>query len=83
MITAYVLQSVENQKRYVGITNNLNRRLKEHGSKESTVYKILGDFEVIYIEKCRDYKLARIREKYLKSGKGREWLNSNTIRDQP
>jgi len=83
MITIYVLQSIESQKRYVGITNNLNRRLKEHRSKNATIYRILRDFEVIYTEQCMDYKSARLREKYLKSGKGRDWLNNNPGRDLP
>ncbi len=83
MITVYVLQSIKNQKRCVGITNNLNRRLKEHRIKGTTVSKILGDFEVIYTENNVDYKSARLREKYLKTGKGREWLNSNFRQDLP
>ena len=31
MIKVYVLRSMENRRRYVGLTDNLPRRLIEHG----------------------------------------------------
>ncbi|MCF7853554.1 MAG: GIY-YIG nuclease family protein [Candidatus Pacebacteria bacterium] len=36
MITVYVLQDTDTGERYVGITNNLPRRLREHRRKQST-----------------------------------------------
>ncbi|RMF08793.1 MAG: GIY-YIG nuclease family protein [Candidatus Neomarinimicrobiota bacterium] len=75
MITVYVLQSKNKPKRYVGITNNLSRRLKEHRSPRSTVTKLLGDFELLMTESFPDYSSARKREKFLKSGNGRTFLN--------
>ena len=76
-ITVYILLSKENVTRYIGITNNISRRLKEHRSTGSTVERLLGKFDVIYKEECYDYKSARKREKFLKSGKGREWMNKH------
>jgi len=73
MITVYVLQG--KLKRYIGITNNLERRLAEHRAEKSTVSQIIGDFFLLHTEDFSDYGSARSREKFLKSGKGREFLN--------
>jgi len=35
----------------------------------------LGDFFVLHTETFSDYKSAREREKFLKSGQGRKWLD--------
>ncbi len=71
MITVYVLQGVT--RRYVGITNDLERRLKEHASSSHSG-KLIGSFKILHVEQFPDYATARIREKFLKSGRGREWL---------
>ena len=74
MVTVYVLKG-ESGKRYVGITNNLERRLKEHRSRHSKAGQLIGKFTVIHTESFADHKAARLREKFLKSGKGRKWLD--------
>jgi hypothetical protein len=43
MIYVYVLQGLQG-KRYVGITNNLERRLKEHGSGNTKGGRLLVIF---------------------------------------
>jgi predicted GIY-YIG superfamily endonuclease len=75
MITLYVLKG-NNGKRYVGITNDLARRLKEHRSLRSKGSQVLGEFNVFHTETFEDYPSARIREKFLKSGQGRKWFDS-------
>ena len=78
MVYLYVIQSGVNNKRYVGITNNLNRRLLEHKNKTTKGGQILkGDFILLHSETFEDYVHARNREKFLKSGKGRAWLKMN------
>ena len=72
LITVYVLKG---KKRYVGITNNLERRIAEHKRESSKGSQIIGDFKLIYRKKFPDYKAARQYEKYLKSGVGRAWLD--------
>ena len=74
MITLYVLKG-EAGKRYIGITNDLFRRLREHRYKKTKGSQVLGEFFLLHTEKFSDHKSARIREKFLKSGKGREWLD--------
>ncbi|MFQ6605907.1 MAG: GIY-YIG nuclease family protein [Fidelibacterota bacterium] len=83
MVLVYVLQSKSKSRRYVGITNDLNRRLQEHRSEKSTVHRLLGDFDLLLTEEYPDHKSARTREKFLKSGKGREYLNKFIGRDTP
>jgi putative endonuclease len=71
-VTVYVLEGVK--KRYVGITANLERRLAEHRSVSHSG-RLIGEFRVLHTEVFPDYVSARQRERFLKSGKGREWLN--------
>ncbi|MBA4138493.1 MAG: endonuclease [Opitutus sp.] len=72
MITVYVLRGRE--KRYVGITSDLARRLAEH-KRSSHSGRLIGDFDLLHTEEHPDYVSARKREKFLKSGAGRAWLD--------
>jgi putative endonuclease len=74
MVTVYVLQG--ETKRYVGITNNLSRRLAEHRSGHTKSAQVIGPFKLLHTEEFPDHISARKREKFLKSGQGREFLNS-------
>ncbi len=73
MVTVYVLKGT---KRYVGITSNLERRMKEHKRKASKGSQVIGDFKLIYSKDFADYETARKHEKFLKSGVGRAWLDN-------
>lgn len=59
----------------MGITDNVNRRLMEHNSGKNNSTSFYKPFNLIYSEKCNDYKEARKREKFLKSGQGRKFLD--------
>ncbi len=74
LITVYVLKG-ETGKRYVGITNNLARRLQEHRSGKTKASQLLDEFIILHEEAFPDYNSARGREKFLKSGQGRKWLD--------
>ena len=67
MITVYVLQGA--RKRYVGITNNLARRIREHNSGRTKGAQVIGNFKLLHTEECLDYNS-------FKTGQGREYLNS-------
>ncbi len=82
MITLYVLKG-KNGKRYVGITNDLDRRIREHRSNKTKGSQVIGEFVVLHTEKYADHKSARKREKFLKSGQGRKWLNEFESQSEP
>ncbi|MBD3750399.1 MAG: GIY-YIG nuclease family protein [Sphingobacteriales bacterium] len=71
----YVLSSEIRKIRYVGLTSDLNRRLDEHNSGLSKFTKAYKPWKLVYKEKFETRLEARNREKYLKSGVGREFLN--------
>ena len=75
MVTVYVLKSRGQAKRYVGITGNLARRLAEHASGSTRAGQLLGEFLVLHTEDLPDHATARMRERFLKSGQGRKWLD--------
>lgn len=76
MIFVYVIKSQKNKFRYVGITNNLERRLLDHNSGKNNSTSFYKPFDLIYKETHKDYKKARDRERFLKSGQGRKFLDT-------
>jgi len=61
---------------YTWLTNNLERRFNEHNIGKEKTTKPYYPFILIYSEKFETRIEARIREKYLKSGCGKEFLKS-------
>lgn len=63
----YILSNKNRTTFYIGMTNDLERRMREHKSGEGSVftgkYRL---FELIYFEICVDIKTAIRREKQLK-----------------
>src|SRR4029077_14086032 len=77
---AYVMRSRKDDGIYVGMSSSVERRVKEHnaGYNRSTRSRI--PFELIYVERCGSRLEARKREKYLKSGTGREYLGIGRLK---
>ena len=75
----YVLRSLKDSKKYIGYTENLDRRLHEHesGMVKSTRYR--RPIELIYKESFKDKTDALKKEKFFKSGKGREFLKGKLL----
>ncbi len=65
--TVYIIKSINKNYSYVWMTNNLERRLKEHNSNKSKSTKSYSPFELIYSEKLINSVEARKREIFLKS----------------
>ncbi|MFH0828486.1 MAG: GIY-YIG nuclease family protein [Candidatus Omnitrophota bacterium] len=75
MFYVYVLKSLKNGKRYTGFTRqSLNERLKEHNSGTNRYTRNNRPFEILHYEYFDSEILARKREKFLKSGRGRVLL---------
>lgn len=81
MYLVYVIRSEKDDKNYTGITDNLERRIGQHnrGSVATPSTKSRGPFRLVYYEKVENRREARKREKYLKSGIGREFLKKLII----
>lgn len=76
MYTVYVLKSNKNGKRYVGYTSKtVEVRLKEHNGGSNKFTSKNGPFVLIYTENYTVKTEAIKREKFLKSGQGRSFLN--------
>ena len=68
----YILKSIDFDKTYVGFTNDLERRLKQHNSGKSIYTKKYKPWKIIFTEEVSDRVTAREREKYYKSAAGRK-----------
>jgi putative endonuclease len=75
MILVYVLQSEKDGRLYKGMTNDIKRRILEHNSGKHRSTKPYRPWKLIYSEEYETRAEARKREKYLKSGAGREYLH--------
>jgi len=74
MYYLYILKSVNSPKSYVGITDNLERRLEQHNQGNSFYTKRYAPWLIIHNEKYKNRDEARKREKYLKTAVGRKFL---------
>ncbi|MGB3922147.1 MAG: GIY-YIG nuclease family protein [Minisyncoccia bacterium] len=73
MYVVYVLRDNKG-KLYKGLTNNLARRLNEHGGGKTLTTSKMSGIRLVYTEKHDTFEVARKRELYLKSAAGRRYL---------
>jgi putative endonuclease len=76
MFFVYVLNSLNRNYIYVGMTSDLERRVSDHNSGYNKTTKPYMPFDIVLVEEYSTRILARQREKYLKSGIGKEYLKS-------
>ncbi len=76
MYTVYAIKSINKHYIYVGMTNDIIRRYNEHNTGREKTTRPYAPFVLLYTEQCSDRLKARVREKYLKSGVGKEFLKS-------
>lgn len=74
MVFLYILKSRLYPKTYIGITGDVQERLKEHNSGHSNFTSRYIPREVIHTEEFGSKQEARVREKYYKSAAGRRKL---------
>uniref|UniRef100_A0A831YYU9 GIY-YIG nuclease family protein n=1 Tax=candidate division WWE3 bacterium TaxID=2053526 RepID=A0A831YYU9_UNCKA len=75
MYFVYVLKSLQFKTRYVGSTEDLNKRLKEHNSGKVRYTKGRKPWELIWKEAYKTKTEAIKRERFLKTGQGRKFLD--------
>ncbi|MEQ8628851.1 GIY-YIG nuclease family protein [Ekhidna sp.] len=76
MFYVYAIKSESRNYIYVGLTNNLERRLSEHNGGKNKTTRPYRPFVLIHSEKFNTRIDAREKEKYLKSGIGKDFLKS-------
>lgn len=81
--SVYIMTNVNNNVLYIGVTNNLERRVWEHKNGEGGVftskYKCV---KLVYYEDFRTIDAAIKREKNLKDWK-REWKDNLIYKSNP
>ena len=65
---------------YTGCCGDLRKRFKEHNHNRVVSTKGRGPFKLIYYEACINQQDAYQREKYLKSGPGKRYINNRLKR---
>ena len=81
---SYILKSQSTGKFYKGHTNDLSRRIAEHNSSDKDLKKYThkdpGPWTLVYSEEFNTRSEAMDREKFYKSGKGREYIKEQLSR---
>lgn len=79
MYYVYILRSLKDQTKYIGITKNLKNRLLEHNNLETKSNKSKAPFSIIFYCVFKDKYKAYGFEKYLKSSSGHAFTNKHLI----
>ena len=79
MYFVYAIKSIRYNRIYVGLTGNLDTRLKQHNSGMTKSTKFFRPWTLFYSEQLESRADARKREKQLKSGYGKEFLRKLLI----
>lgn len=74
MYYVYVIESLRDKKLYIGHTNDLIRRIREHNRGLVSATQRRRPFKLLYYEASNILKDAVKREKSLKTGFGRAYL---------
>ncbi|MFM8249955.1 MAG: GIY-YIG nuclease family protein [Planctomycetota bacterium] len=84
MYFVYVLQNQESGLRYVGQTDDLQRRIARHNQPDPAGVRFTGKhpgiWVLVYSESYATRAEAMLRERWLKSGTGRQWLRDHLLK---
>jgi len=72
----YVLQSLKDKQFYVGYTNDLKSRIKEHNTGRVISTRGRRPLKLVYYEACLNQQDATRREKYLKTAWGKRYIKN-------
>ena len=80
MYYVYVIKSLSSDKIYIGQTLDLEKRLKQNNNPCNSFSKYTkqnkGPWKLVYKEKVETRVSALRREKFLKSGRGRQFIHT-------
>ena len=74
MFYIYLLESVKNKNLYIGYTEDLRKRFKEHNQGLNFSTKSYRPWQLIHYEAYLNEQDAKRREKYLKTSQGSRLL---------
>lgn len=78
MFSVYILRSIKNGKRYVGYTaKTAEERLQDHLHGSNKWTRANGPFVIVHTEVFEEKSEAIRREQFLKTGRGRQWLDEH------
>ena len=83
MYYVYILISEKDNKLYIGLTDNLERRINEHNSGYNFSTKSRKPFKLVFYEALLTIEEAVEREKFYKSGRGHEVLYKILFKSLP
>lgn len=70
----YVLFSLKDKEFYIGYTQDLRKRIKEHNAKTNFSTKSRLPLILVYAEACLNKEDAKRREDYFKTTQGRRFF---------
>jgi putative endonuclease len=79
MFFVYALKSLSRNYIYVGLTDDIERRVCQHNAGKERTTRPYRPFKLIYSESFPTRPEARKKEKYLKSGVGKEFLKKLSV----
>lgn len=79
MFYVYILQSKKDDSRYIGVTNDLRRRISEHNSGNAKYSNSKKPFVLLWYSAFTDKQIAYEFEKYLKSSSGYAFTKKHLI----
>lgn len=72
----YVLRSINFDRNYVGFTGNVGKRLKQHNAGKTKSTKPYLPWKLVFVEEFEFKEDALAKEKFLKTGRGREYIKN-------
>ena len=75
----YILRSKKDNSKYIGVTEDLEKRISEHNSGRATYSSSKAPFDLIWYGAFYDKNKAYDFEKYLKSSSGFAFSNKRLI----
>jgi putative endonuclease len=76
----YILESEIDGRLYKGQTRDINKRILEHNSGKTKSTKGYKPWKLVYFEKFETRDEAVLREKFFKTGSGRELLKYKLLK---
>ncbi|MFH1098694.1 MAG: GIY-YIG nuclease family protein [Candidatus Uhrbacteria bacterium] len=72
--TVYILYSASRDRYYVGVTDDVTRRLREHNHGLSSYTKGGAPWYIVHVEECESISSAYRRERFIKAKRSRKIL---------